>query len=157
MAILSDFQMKVHRLQVAALGANRTLNEQIAKIKSIRTTLFATPNANKELIENTKIIEAKLNDLNTCFNGDRTIANRNGGQAPTIMDRLEYSYYTIIQVTSDATETVKQNYKIASEMFDPALAQLKHIVEVDIMNLEKEMNKLNSPWTPGRLPDWKPE
>jgi hypothetical protein len=29
------------------------------------------------------------------------------------------------------------------------------VLEIDLKNLESEMDKLNSPWTPGRAPDWK--
>ena len=59
------------------------------------------------------------------------------------------------QTTSAPTNTYKENYRIASEEFKPLLNELKQILEIDLKNLENEMDNLNAPWTPGRVPDWK--
>ncbi|MCH7973991.1 MAG: hypothetical protein IH949_08910, partial [Bacteroidetes bacterium] len=39
--------------------------------------------------------------------------------------------------------------------FPPVYNKIKQIGEVEIVKLQKEMDKLNSTWTPGRLPDLK--
>jgi len=44
---------------------------------------------------------------------------------------------------------------LAEADFAPLLDKLR-AVEVDLANVEKQMNILGSPWTPGRVPVWKP-
>ncbi len=56
--------------------------------------------------------------------------------------------------TSGITTTEKEGYEILKEEFPPILNALKRIVETDIPALEAELNKIDAPWTPGRLPVW---
>jgi hypothetical protein len=36
------------------------------------------------------------------------------------------------------------------------LSQLKQLIEVDLSKLEKQLEAGGAPWTPGRVPEWKP-
>ena len=47
---------------------------------------------------------------------------------------------------------MQEQYKIASELMQNVLKLLEDIHENQIPGIEKEMEKLKSPWTPGRLP-----
>ncbi len=86
---------------------------------------------------------------------DEVISNRNEPTYPSISARVGEVVYGMWSTTSAPTASYKQNYQIASEEFKPVLEQLKRLVEIDLKNLERELDKLNSPWTPGRVPDWK--
>jgi hypothetical protein len=44
------------------------------------------------------------------------------------------------------------SFKIAGEGIKDIIKQLKQITEVDIKSIENELDKMNAPWTPGRLP-----
>jgi hypothetical protein len=57
--------------------------------------------------------------------------------------------------TSGITTTEKQGFEILKEEFPPVLSALKRIVETEVPALEAELNKINAPWTPGRIPVWK--
>jgi hypothetical protein len=70
-------------------------------------------------------------------------------------DRLSNITYTHMGSTTGITTTEKQAYDILTAEFPPVLQKLKGIVETDIPALEAELNKINAPWTPGRLIDWK--
>ncbi|HUX61322.1 MAG TPA: hypothetical protein VMV32_08410, partial [Ignavibacteriaceae bacterium] len=59
------------------------------------------------------------------------------------------------QSTSAPTQTDMNAYKNAGELFSPLLSKLKDLINVDLKNLENEMEAAGSPWTPGRIPDWK--
>ena len=45
---------------------------------------------------------------------------------------------------------------VASEELAEQLPKLRKLVEEDLKALEKSMEAAGSPWTPGRIPDWKP-
>ncbi|MBK7227594.1 MAG: hypothetical protein IPH97_01670 [Ignavibacteriales bacterium] len=102
--------------------------------------------ANRIADENT-ILYRKLVD-------DEVLAKRNEPTYPSISARVGEVVYGMWSSTSAPTNSYRQNYQIASEEFKPVLDSLKRLVEIDLKNLESEMNKLNSPWTPGRVPDW---
>jgi hypothetical protein len=50
---------------------------------------------------------------------------------------------------------MKDQYGIAGKEFEPQLAKLKKLIEVDLKKLEKAMEEAGAPWTPGRIPVWK--
>ena len=86
---------------------------------------------------------------------DEVLAKRNESTYPGISARVGEVVYGMWTSTSAPTNSYRQNYQIASEEFKPVLETLKRLVEIELKVLESEMNKLNSPWTPGRVPDWK--
>ena len=46
------------------------------------------------------------------------------------------------------------SYNILKEEFPQVYKQVKRIGEIDIPKVEREMEKLGAPVTPGRLPEW---
>jgi len=48
-----------------------------------------------------------------------------------------------------------KQYEIVGIAFEIQLEKIKKLVELSIPALEKELDNYNSPWTPGRMPNWK--
>jgi hypothetical protein len=59
--------------------------------------------------------------------------------------------------TSDTPGTDARAYQIASSEFAATLSTLRRLVESDLAAIERDAEAAGAPWTPGRLPDWKPE
>jgi len=59
--------------------------------------------------------------------------------------------------TSDTPGTDARAYQIASSEFAATLATLHRLIESDLAGIERDAEAAGAPWTPGRLPDWKPE
>jgi hypothetical protein len=55
------------------------------------------------------------------------------------------------------TATHRKAYDLAAHDFAGVLARLTLIVEADLKALEDRAEALGAPWTPGRVPRWKPE
>ena len=55
---------------------------------------------------------------------------------------------------NDSSNTMKEQYRIAGEELKPVLGKLHQLVEQDLKDLEKAMESVKSPWTPGRIPTW---
>ncbi len=55
------------------------------------------------------------------------------------------------------TATHRKAYDLAAQAFTGVLARLTQIVEVDLKALEDRAESLGAPWTPGRVPRWKPQ
>jgi hypothetical protein len=53
------------------------------------------------------------------------------------------------------TQTHREAYRIASREFFEVLSQLRAVLS-NLTALERELDRSGAPWTPGRLPDWRP-
>jgi hypothetical protein len=152
-----EFAEKVNKLALAITGAGRMISENMDKVEQIKQAIYATPGASQELMDKARALGVELEELNFKMNG--LPAKASGEEIPPaqvpLNDRLSNITYTHMGSTTGITATEKQAYDILTAEFPPVLQKLKGIVETDIPALEAELNKINAPWTPGRLIDWK--
>jgi len=151
------FAEKVNRLALAVVGTGRMITETTNKVEQIKQAIYATPGASQELMDRARALSVELEELNFKMNG--LPAKASGEEVPPaqvpLNDRLSTITYTHMGSTSGITTTEKQGYEILKEEFPPVLQALKRIVETEVPALEAELNKINAPWTPGRMPIWK--
>lgn len=152
---LVSFQKKVAELNRAVQGAVRATNDLTSRIGLIKEALLNTPAALPELMSQARAIERQTREVLRALTGDRTLSRRSENQPPSIQGRVSNIVYGFMRSTSAPTQTMKNQYKIAGEEFEPQLAKLKQLIEVDLKKLEKAMEEAGAPWTPGRIPDWK--
>ncbi|MBL7960520.1 glycosyl hydrolase [bacterium] len=156
-AALVTFQRKVARLQQAVLAVNAASDDVTKRLSLIEKSALTAVGANKSLIEKVRQLKIQIAAIQRTMTGDKTLAKRNENQIPPVTERLQYIIDGTWETTSDPTQTQLDAYRIAAEQFGPALAQLKTVIETDLKSIEDQLEKLNAPWTPGRLPDWKME
>ncbi|RPI59779.1 MAG: glycosyl hydrolase, partial [Ignavibacteriales bacterium] len=152
---LIAFQNKVNDLNRAVNGAIEVSSDLKSKIEIIKTAIKQTQNAPQSLIDEANRIADENTTLYRKLVDDEVLAKRNEPTYPGISARVGEVVYGMWTSTSAPTNSYRQNYQIASEEFKPVLETLKRLVEIDLKNIETEMNRLNAPWTPGRVPDWK--
>ncbi|MFA6570497.1 MAG: glycosyl hydrolase, partial [Bacteroidota bacterium] len=152
---LVDFQKQVANLQRTVSGTQSLLSDTKNKLKLIKNALLVTAGTAKELVESTDKLDVGLLELDLKLNGNKSLESRNENQTPSVSERAGYVVWGIWGISTDATDTQRKSYNIASEELEQILVKLKTIVEVDIKNLEKALDKLGAPWTPDRIPDWK--
>ena len=63
--------------------------------------------------------------------------------------------YGLWESSSAPTETMKQSYKVAGDLFGTIYPKIKQIGEDSIPSIERKLEKAGAPYTPGRLPEWK--
>jgi photosystem II stability/assembly factor-like uncharacterized protein len=156
-AALLAFERKTARLQRAALGAASAAKEARKHLADIQKALLETPAADASLASDAQVIDAGLRGALRSLEGDRVLASKNEPTPPSIIDRVEYVVNTQWTSVAAPTKTSRDAYAAAASEFAGELAKLKKILEVDLKGLEARMEKAGAPWTPGRLPDWKPE
>jgi hypothetical protein len=132
------------------------ISETTAKVEQIKQAIYATPGAGQELMDKARKCSVELEALNFAMNG--VPAKASGEEVPPaqvpLNDRLGSITYTHMGSTSGITTSEKQAYEILLEEFPPVLKALQNIVEKEVPALEAELNKINAPWTPGRMPVW---
>ncbi len=152
-----EFNEKAGKLAIAMVGSNRLINELISKAEHMKEAIYSTPGASQKLMDQARQLGIELEQLNFKMNG--VPAKASGEEIPPaqvpLYDRLGQVTYATAGSTSGLTTTQQQVYDILEEEFPPVLNALERIVKQDIPALEAELNNLNAPWTPGRLPVWK--
>ncbi len=152
------FQKKTARLQRAVLGAGRALGEARNRIDHVIKALDATPAADRTLTDRARALKERCLDLGIALNGDRTVRRYKEPTPPSITSRVQRAVSGPSSVLcSPPTDTQRQCYEIAADAFEPVLARIRTLVEVDLKELEDELEAAGGPWTPGRIPDWERE
>jgi photosystem II stability/assembly factor-like uncharacterized protein len=154
---LLAFQQKTARLQRAVMGTLRTADEAQSRIDHLKRALADTPAADPKLQDDVRAIEARLKEIRVSLTGDATIARRSEPTPPSIVNRVDQIVSGHWFATTGATETHRRNYEIAAEQFGPVLEKLRGLVTYDLTRLETAAEAAGAPWTPGRVPTWKPE
>ena len=152
-----DFQRKVANLQRAVAGAASALEEGLTRVELIQKALLDTPAADPKMLDEARRIEDHLRDLNEQLTGDPVKGEHNEPTSPSIADRVFQVVGGAWGSTSAPTQTHQNNYTQAAEAFAPLLADIRKSLGEDLVNLEKRMEAAGAPWTPSRIPEWKPE
>jgi hypothetical protein len=156
-AVLLAFQRKTARLQRAVLGAAQAAAETQKRFDFIKRALQNTPEADPVLMAEAHALETRLQDLQIKLSGDRLIQRYNDPTPPAIIDRVQDIVGGHWTSTSAATQTFQDGYQIATEEFSTVLENLRVLIEIDLIKFEEKLEKLNAPWTPGRVPRWSKE
>jgi photosystem II stability/assembly factor-like uncharacterized protein len=156
-AALASFQKQAAALQRALLGAQRVLGQAQESAQLLRRALDDTPapDAPAMRIESDRLL-ARLRDIGITLNGDGEVARFNEPVPPSLSDRAERlvdgSWYS----TSAPTATQRRAHQIVSGALAQTLADLRSALET-LDALGRRAEAAGAPWTPGRLPDWKPQ
>lgn len=148
---LVKFQRDISELNRKVRAAIEVSNELKTKLETIQTALLRTENVPTSLFEEISKTLLENKNLYRKLTGDEVIANRNEPTYPSISDRLGEITYGMWQTTSAPTKSYIDNYQIAKSEFKVVAESLKKLTEVDLKKIESELDKLNAPWTPGRL------
>jgi photosystem II stability/assembly factor-like uncharacterized protein len=154
-AELVDFQRRVMKLQRAVSGALQAADSLRARMPQIHRAIQETPGAGQSLKDEAMAIDRKLSGILLHLRGDSVMRSRNYNTPPSISDRVSSIVGAQRMSASRPTQTQRDAYKIAAEEFAAELAALRALVESDLARLEKQLNAIGAPWTPGRIPEWK--
>ena len=156
-AALVEFQQKVARLQRAVTGALEAANALKPRLAAIRRALLETPSAGETLLAEATTLDKRTNDILRALRGDNALRARNMNLPPSIGERVGDIVGGQRMSTSRPTQTQMNQYAAAAQDFETTLQQLRQLIEGDLLRLEKQMEAAGAPWTPGRIPEWKPE
>jgi hypothetical protein len=87
--------------------------------------------------------------------GDRLLSRLDKDTVPGIAARVLRIAGEQSDSTSAPTKTQRDAFAIAEEELKPVYEELKRILAEDVKTIEKRLDAVGAPYTPGRLPDWK--
>ncbi|MEP6635834.1 MAG: glycosyl hydrolase [Acidobacteriota bacterium] len=152
---LVEFQRKAARLQRAVQGALEAANALKPRLALIRRALLDTPAAGDKLLDDAAGLDKRTNEILRILRGDTVLRSRNINLPQSISERVGDIVGVQRTSTAKPTQTQMNQYAAAAQDFEQVLAQLRQLIEGDLVRLEKQMEAAGAPWTPGRIPEWK--
>lgn len=128
-------------------------NELSEKVNSIMQVIHQTPAASSEIVNEAKRIDNELDNILFIFNGLPAKASQEE-IPPTDMSlnqRLGEMASASYGTSGDISVIGKQQLEILKAEFPPVLERVKKAGE-DLLKLDKQLDGLKAPWTPGRVP-----
>jgi photosystem II stability/assembly factor-like uncharacterized protein len=150
-AAVIEFQKQAASLQRTVMGAARATKEALTRVQYVRRALDEIAGPDPKLVAQVNAIDAALRDVDDQINGDPILRRANEPNLPSLLDRVKTAV-TGLTTTSPPTATHREALAVARQQTAPLLERLHKLIEVDLANVEKQMNALGAPWTPGRIP-----
>ncbi|TAK63405.1 MAG: glycosyl hydrolase [Bacteroidetes bacterium] len=151
---LAEFQKKLSRLLRTLSGTMQTATEAASKISAIKRALNETPGPVEALKTRVFALERTMNEILRNLRGDMTKRSRSENSPLSIRNRIERIADDQRMSTSPPGQTHLDAYRIGSEELSVELQKLKTLMKGELAEVEKEMESIGAPWTPGRFPEW---
>jgi len=152
-AALDSFYKKVMDLWRITSGSEKYFNLLEEKTAFVQQALQQLPGASVELKNKANDLKMDLENIEFLYEG--TEAKASSEEVPPEQMPLSMRFNAIAwaswQSTSEVTQSQKKNYEILMEEFPLILDKLKDIDNA-LKELEAELDKMNAPYTPGRVP-----
>ncbi|TKG92450.1 glycosyl hydrolase [Puteibacter caeruleilacunae] len=150
------FRQKVSKLGSAIVAADKFNQELIKKVEAMKKSVHQAATADNVLMDKVRNIANQLEEIRFTIHG--IDAKASWEEIPPaklpMMRRLGEVVYAHYRSAAPVTSTEKEQYDILKKQLPSLLEKLKNLSENTIPSIEKELNKINAPWTPGRLPVW---
>jgi hypothetical protein len=141
--------MAASELQRSIRGTSRKVDETLGQLAEIKGALKSSGRGDVQLFEEARRLELKLQDASTLLVG-RTIKSRHSEpDRLSIMSRVSSALSTSGS-THGPTLTHRRDYRIAREEFETVLGEVKELIEVDFVKLQRDLEVAGLPWTSGR-------
>jgi len=155
-AALAQFQKNVAELSRLIHGTESYAQELLGRAYGLQAALNAVPGDHSSLRGQISKVSGQLEEIMLKFNNksDRPSDEENPPAPVTLNSRLSKMAWAHWGSTSAPTQMQLDAYAILMAEFPPVHEKVKQIGETDLKELEKEVEKLDAPITPGRLPVW---
>jgi hypothetical protein len=150
------FQRQVADLQRAISGATSLVAELNTRTQALERAEQETPGASAQLGADVRAIRARLRTIQEALNGDPTLSRRQEPTPPSLLGRAQVLNQGN-RALGAPTATQRRQYEIVSGEFTKVLADLRGIADTDLRRVESAAEAAGVPWTPGRVPGWKPQ
>lgn len=149
---LNAYYTKINEMRRVMDGTERFAEDLMKRNENIRQLLQYTYDAPADLSEKTKKISQELRDIDFKLNGTKAAASSE--EVPPEPVSLNYRLYTALSGTwgasSDPTQTMTTNLSILQEEL-PAISQKLEEIKNTLEAIEKQLDDLKAPYTPGRF------
>ncbi len=156
-AITEDFRSKTASLYRSIQGSTKLLSETDSKIKHLDKAIQTSPKLPMGWLDRVQEMQDKMWELKDLIYGNSSLRSRYYTTENSLIERAWYAYGNTINNRQKPTGTAMRMYEIASEDYSNIVQPILSKLVRDVERLEKEMDELGGPYTPGRDDSWKKE
>jgi hypothetical protein len=146
---LGDFQRKVSALQRSISGAASAATEAKSRIASLKRSAAEAPVENSKLVSQAEALD---NEIDAIINELRGGRENTDSPAPSINSRIGFVADRIRLSTVRPSQTQLEQFDLSNSEFQPVLARLRKLVDMDMRALEKALEAAGAPLVPGQIP-----
>ena len=154
-AELVAFQEKVRELSRAVNAASSIVRDLADKVGHFKVALKSVTVDDTQIYAEIKALEAQVDEIQRKLFGDRLLRRIDKDAEPGLSSRVNSIIYEQWRSTSAPTQSQRDAYEIVAAEFSPILQLVKKLVEEDVKKIEKKLEEIGAPYTPGRIPEWK--
>jgi photosystem II stability/assembly factor-like uncharacterized protein len=147
-----QFDQKLQTLRRDLAGALDLAASTNPRLDAIIKALDTTPAAPRALHDQARALKRRLSAILDELQGDRSLGSRSVATPAAISERVNTISGELNGTLGRQTATHEQQLQIASELFAAQRPALKALVETDVPAIERELDRIGAPYTPGRLP-----
>jgi chromosome segregation ATPase len=151
-AELVGFQKNVAELSRQVNAVSSLVRELNEKARHFRVALKSLSRMDTELLAQISSMEQKLREVERQLFGDRTLEKLDKDAEPGLVRRINGVVYDYRRSTSAPTQSQKETFDLVAAAFPPVLQVAKSIADEDVKKIEKRLEELGAPYTPGRWP-----
>ena len=152
---LRVFQKQVRELNRAVNAASNVIRDVGDKLRHFRVALKSVTTDTSEILAEIRVLETKVNDIQRKMFGDRMFRRLDMDAEPGLSSRISSVIRDQWRSLSAPTQSQKDAFQIVAEEFPPLLETIKRILDEDVKKIEKKLEEIGAPYTPGRIPVWK--
>lgn len=145
-----QFLKKASKLAQSVSAASQVISDSQDQLEAVANLTASASEVDPEVWNEVRALQIKLLDLDEAINGDNTRAQRNEDSMPGIQGRLRGAMFGAMGSTEGPTATHQRQYEIAAEQFKAIEGDLRNVLEKEVPELFKKLDKMGAPWTPGR-------
>lgn len=149
---LVTYQKEVTKLQKDLTAVRGSAQEIGTKLDYIKSILDQTPEAPADSRTKVRKLIAEHRDMLRLLNGDSVLASRNENVPMSLSERVSWAAGAAYTIVAKPTGGQREQFAIARKELDAMAETLRKRSETDLKDLEKLLDKLGAPWTPGRMP-----
>ena len=149
-AAIGSFNKDVRTTQRKLFAANGTLTQATARLDAMRKAAKLAERSDDTLEADFKAAETALKALRRELNGDAFLAERYENEAMSISDRLGFAAGTHTDAMVLPTGSAKSALADAKAELAEALVKVRAIQESTLPALDKKLDAIGAPWSPGR-------
>jgi photosystem II stability/assembly factor-like uncharacterized protein len=137
-------------------GTEKFADDLQERVEHIRQAMNNNTMADEAMLIKAHALANEISDIRYAFYGPEAKASFE--EVPPhqlcINERMSAVSRAMWGAETGVTKVMSDNYQILTEEFPPLLSQLEKIYNEDIPELEKYLENIKAPYTPGRVPVW---
>ena len=150
MPLAMDFRQELNEFNKVYQAMNTQLNNLDKRVNTIRYALEAEADVKPEMIYKARQLQLHVDSLKEILSGDKVRKKHYADYAPGLSNRWGMLMWGTNSHSELPTQTIRNDFKIVKNRTESILKEIERIRQEEITALEKELNRVGAPYTPGR-------